>query len=128
MGKEVRVFAFDDLEFARTGDKTVEAERISVPLAFDGKSVVLDLTNANYGKLAAQLREWLGAGNTPAASGAATPGAKRGRKPNAYYLGLQAYAEHKGVKLKQDSAGKFVYPDALRAEYEQSLIDAGKPG
>jgi hypothetical protein len=124
MGRAVQVFVFDDPTFAETGEK-VQAERLAIPLGFDGADVVLDLTKAHYDELAALVQPWIMAGKRASAP----PEGKRsrGRQPAEYYEGMRAYAKEKGVKIPTDGEGKFSYPEKLRRDYEAAVAE-GWPG
>lgn len=104
--KEVVVRAVDDLELARDGSK-VPADREDVRLVFGGQEATLDLTEANYQKLAAVLGEYLGAAEAAAARKSPakrkSPG-KRGpssiakmQASRARSRSIRAYAKQRGM-------------------------------
>lgn len=123
MGKDIRVFAFDDLDFASGGGK-VEAPRIAVQFAFGGTEVHLDLTEEHYQQLAQLAEPYLEAGRKAAAPRAAKR--SRGRMPRIFYEGMQRYAAENDIKIPADAEGKLNYPVSLRRKFEAHLAAGGE--
>ena len=109
MGKDIKVYAFDDLD-----GKDTEATHTDVRLAWGKDEVTLDLSAYNYNSIEDFLRRYIKVGTRP---GHVNSGSKRGRKPDAYYRGLHAFATSRGVKPGPTKN----YPIELRREYEASL-------
>jgi hypothetical protein len=124
MGREVRVFAFDDVA-AAAGDKSIEAERLNIGLAFDGADVVLDLTKAHYEELAELVRPWIRAGKRATAPPEGRR--SRGRMPAEFYEGMRQYAREHAIKIPTDGEGKHNYPGKLRRDYEAAVIAGWHP-
>jgi hypothetical protein len=122
MGKDVRVFVYDDLDPTHQ----TEAQHTNVPLAFGRTRVVLDLSDASHKKLAGFLAPYLAAGTR---EDQVNPGDDhRVRRPRVYYAGLRKWleAEH-GITLEPDASGKMAYPPDLRRDYDRLLVE-GKAG
>lgn len=114
--KEIAVQSWDDLDYAEDGSKVPAP--LSVTLSLNGKTVELDLTEQHVAELSAYLRPWFKAGRKPDAPKVSSG---PGRKPAAYYEGMQAYAASQGIHLVESVNGGFYYPRALRRAYEDYL-------
>lgn len=116
MGKDVRVYAFDDLDGKDGG---TEATHTDVPLAFGTWRGTIDLGDRHYKELAEFLAPYLKAGTRV---GKVNPGsAQRGRKQHWFYLGMQRFAAERGIEIPKAADGKFMYPESLRRAWEAEI-------
>jgi hypothetical protein len=134
----VKIFrSIDNIDYDRDKTETL-ADREDVLVGFEGQWVKLDLSDANYGPLAAQLRHLLSIGEP--VKGQKKPQASRshGRRSAEYYARLIRWTDEHKI-TKKDGTGRIAYapskpggrndyPDWLIRDYDHFTETGELPG
>jgi Lsr2 len=119
------IILLDDLDLAAMPPARSEATR-TVRFTVDGREWELDLTEAHGKEFDADLSRWVSAAHKPAGPPPHAVRTYPGRRPSAYYAGMQEFAVKAGISIPRNSEGKNEYPRRLRRQWEEHL--AAHPG
>jgi hypothetical protein len=133
--KKMKIEAFDDVD-AKRGHE-VAADKADIPLAWNGKAVTLDLSQARFDQVTAFLAPYLKAG-TPLKPSANPDRPQRPAEALAIqaasspplYERMREFAELHGLPKpreykKTDGSTSWTYPQRTRVEFEKAQVRNG---